>query len=160
MPTMFKDKLEVPPFLLSICIFGKNLHNCLIDSGASCNVMLLTIYQRLGAVPQPMSRVVIQLDKTKVKVIGILKDVCIQLTTNPKIQDIIDIHVVDIPEMYGMLLSRDWTKCLKGWFSIDFTQLWLRWKGLNNQIKIHAEPKLKSMITNYNAPNKILFTQS
>ena len=31
MPTMFKDKVEVPPFLLSIRIYGKNLHNCLID---------------------------------------------------------------------------------------------------------------------------------
>ena len=31
MPTMFKDRLEVPPFLLSISIYGKNLHDCLID---------------------------------------------------------------------------------------------------------------------------------
>ena len=42
MPTMFKDKVEVPPFLLNIRIYGKNLHNFLIDSGASCNVMLLS----------------------------------------------------------------------------------------------------------------------
>ena len=27
MPTMFKDKVEVPPFFLSIRIYGKNLHN-------------------------------------------------------------------------------------------------------------------------------------
>ena len=35
MPTMFKDKVEVPPFLLSIRIYGKNIHNFLIDSRAS-----------------------------------------------------------------------------------------------------------------------------
>ena len=51
MPTMFKDKVEVPPFFLSIRIFGKNLHNCLIDSRASHNVMPLLIVQGLGVNP-------------------------------------------------------------------------------------------------------------
>lgn len=43
---------------------------------------------------------------------------------------------------------------------MDFTQLWPPWKGLNNQIKIDAEPKLKTMITKYNAPNEVEFLQS
>ena len=42
---------------------------------------------------------------------------------------------------------------------MDFIQLWLPWKGLNNQIKIDAEPKLKTMITEQNAPNEIIFLQ-
>ena len=50
-PTMFKDKVEVPPFFLSIKIYGKNLHNFLIDLGSSCNVMQLSIAQRLGVTP-------------------------------------------------------------------------------------------------------------
>ena len=50
-------------------------------------------------------------------------------------------------------------KCLRGWFSTKFTQLWLPWKGLNNQIKIDAEPKLKTMIKKYNASNEIAFLQ-
>ena len=99
------------------------MHNFLIDFGASCNVIRLIISQRLGVVPQPISRVVIQLDKIEFKVISMLKDVCIQLTTYHKIQDIIEIHVADIHEMYEMLLSEEWTKCLRGWFSTDFTQL-------------------------------------
>ena len=83
--------------------------------------MPLSIAQMLIVNPQPSNQVVIQLDKIQVKVIGVLKDVRIQLTIDPWIQDIIDIHVVDIPESYGLLLSREWTKCLRGWFSIDFT---------------------------------------
>ena len=94
------------------------------------------------------------------KVIGVLKDVRIHLTVDPQIQDIIDIHVVDIPETYGLLLSREWMKCLRGWFSIDFIQLWFPWRGLNNKIKIDVEPKLKTMIMDYNAPNEIAFMQS
>ena len=42
---------------------------------------------------------------------------------------------------------------------MDFTQLWLPWKGLNNQIKIDAEPKLKTMIKEYNALNDVAFLQ-
>ena len=77
----------------------------------------------------------IELDKIEVKVIGVLKDVRIQLIADPQIQDIIDIHVVDIMETYELLLRREWKKYLRGWFSIE---LWLPWKGLNNQIKIDA----------------------
>ena len=53
MPTMFKDKVEVPPFFVSIRIYGKNLHNFLIDLEASCNIMSLSIAQRLGVSCQP-----------------------------------------------------------------------------------------------------------
>ena len=160
MPTMFKDKVEVSPFFLSIKIYGKNLSNCFVNLGASCNIMTLSIAQMLGVSPQPSNRVVIQLDKIEVKVIGVLEDVQIQLTIDPWIQGVIDIHVVDIPEQYGFLLSREWMKCLRGWFSTNFTQLWLSWKGLNNQIKIDVEPKLKIMIIEYNALNEITFLQS
>ena len=100
MVTMFKDKVEVPPFFLSIKLYGKNPHNCLIDSEASCNVMPLSIAQNLGVTPQTSNKIVIQLDKMEVKVIGALKDVWIQLTIDPQIQDIIDIHVVEIPETH------------------------------------------------------------
>lgn len=47
MPTMFKDKVVAPPFLLSIRIYGENIHNFLIDLGSSCNVMPLSIAQIL-----------------------------------------------------------------------------------------------------------------
>ena len=122
--------------------------------------MTLSIAQSLGVTPQPSNWIVIQLDKMKVKVIRVLKYVRIQLTIDPQIQDIIDIHVVEILETYGLLLSREWKKCFRGWFSTNFTQLWLSWKGLNNQIKIDAEPKLKTMIIEYNAPNEVAFFSS
>ena len=83
--------------------------------------MPLSIAKRIGVNHQSSNRVVIELDKIEVKVIGVLKDVWIQLTIDPRIQDVIDIHVVDILETYGLLLSREWTKCLRGWFYIDFT---------------------------------------
>ena len=106
MPTLFKDKVEVPPFFLSIIIYGKSLHNCLIDLGDSCNVMPLLIARRLGLTPQSSNIIVIKLDKIEVKVIGMLKDVYIQLTIDPQIQDIIEIHAVGITDSYRLLLSK------------------------------------------------------
>lgn len=113
---MYKDKAKVPPFLLSLSIFRKSLHNYLIDLGSSCNIIPLLIAKTLGVIPKPSNQIVIQLDKTKVKVIEVLKDVRIQITIDPQIQDIIDMHVVEIPETYKLLLSRKWKKCLRGWF--------------------------------------------
>jgi tetrahydromethanopterin S-methyltransferase subunit F len=57
---------------------------------------------------------IIQLDRIEVKVIGELKDVMIMISSNPKIHQVIDIVVVDIPKAYGMLLSRDWSHKSKG----------------------------------------------
>jgi hypothetical protein len=36
-----KERPFVPPFLLTFEVFNKNLHNCLVDSRASSNVMPL-----------------------------------------------------------------------------------------------------------------------
>lgn len=48
-----------------------------------------------------------------------LKDVVIKFSTNPKVFQAINIVVVDILEAYGMLLSRDWSSKLNGYFSTD-----------------------------------------
>jgi hypothetical protein len=95
----------VPPFLLTFEVFNKNLHNCLVDSGESSNVIPLSICKKLNVVPLKRDKHVIQLDRTQVKVMGELKDVMIRMATHPKFVQVIDIIVVDIPEAYGMILS-------------------------------------------------------
>ena len=79
---------------------------------------------------------IIQLDKSQVKVFGELKDVLIRLSSNSKIHQIIDIIVVDIPETYGVILSRDWLAKLNGYFSTDWSHIWLPYKGQPNKIKV------------------------
>ena len=46
-----KGKHFIPPFLLTFEVFNKNLHNCLVDSGASSNVMPFYICKKLNIVP-------------------------------------------------------------------------------------------------------------
>jgi hypothetical protein len=46
-----KDRPFVPHFLLMFEVFNRNLHNCLVDFGASSNVMPLAVCNKLGALP-------------------------------------------------------------------------------------------------------------
>jgi hypothetical protein len=89
-----------------------------------------------------------------VKVVGELKDVMIRITTHPKFVQVIDIIVVDIPEAYGLLLSRDWSEKLNAYFSTDWAHLWLPLKGHTNMIKIYRERYLKHMVTDLETLNK------
>lgn len=70
---LYKTKTGTPPFLLSFKIFGKNLHNFLLDFGASSNVIPFSIFKRFGLIPVQTHKKVIQLDKTRVNVIGELE---------------------------------------------------------------------------------------
>ena len=92
-----RGKPFVPLFLLTFEVFNKNLHNCLVDSGASSNVMPLSICNKLNATLLKSDKHIIQLDITQVKCIGELKDVMIKMDTHPKFVHVIDIIVVDIP---------------------------------------------------------------
>ena len=59
-----KGKPFVPSFLLTFEVFNRNLHNCLVDSGASSNVMPFSICKKLNVVPLKRDKHVIQLDRT------------------------------------------------------------------------------------------------
>jgi hypothetical protein len=76
---------NVPPFLLTFEIFNRNVHNCMVYSGASSNVMPWSICQNINSEVQPSNLKIIQLDRTNVKVIGELKNVLVRLSSNPKV---------------------------------------------------------------------------
>jgi hypothetical protein len=76
------------------------------------------------------------------------------MATHPKFVQVIDIIVVDIPEAYGRLLSRDWSEKLNGYFSTDWAHLWFPLKGHTNMIRINRERYLKHTITDLEAFNE------
>ena len=63
------------------------------------------------------------------KVMGDLKDVIIRLSSNSNVHQVIDVIVVEIPEAYGVILSRDWSENLNGYFATEWSHLWLPFKG-------------------------------
>ena len=149
-----KSKSTTPPFLLTFEIFNMNVSNCMVDSGASTNVIPFSVAKKLNAEIQKSEIKIIQLDSSRVQVIGELRDVLIRLSANPVVHQIIDVIVVDIPEAYGLLLSRDWSKKLKGYFATDWSHLWLPHKGEANKIKVNREPYMKHTVTELNSPNE------
>jgi ribonuclease HI len=152
--TTLSTRKNVPPFLLTFEIFNRNVHNCMVDSGASSNVMPWSVCQKINAEVEPSSLKIIQLDRTDVKVMGELKNVLIRLSSNPKVHQFIDIIVVDIPEVYGMFLSRDWSEQLHGYFATDWSHLWLPENGKPNKIRVNRERYLKFTVTDLNDPNE------
>jgi hypothetical protein len=148
------SKSQVPPFLLTYEIFNFNVHNCLADSGASSNIMPFFVCQKINVVPQIMKTRIIQLDRTYVKVKGELRDVLIRLSSDPRVHQTIDIVVVDIPESYGFLLSRDWSAKLQGYFSTDWSHMWLPYKGKSNQICVNSEAHMKHTVTELEGKNE------
>jgi len=53
---------NVPPFLLTFEIFNRNVHNYMVDSGASSNVMPLSICHKINGKVKPSDLKIIQLD--------------------------------------------------------------------------------------------------
>ena len=94
-----------PLFLLTFEIFNKHVSNCMVDSGASTNVMPTTVAKKINAQIRRSNTKILQLDRTRVQVIGELKDTQIRLVSNPNVWQTIDIVVADIPEAYGLFLS-------------------------------------------------------
>ena len=114
-----KSRSQTPPFFLTFEIFNKNIDNCLVDSGASLNVMPYLVCKKLNAQPNICKTNIILLDRSHVKVMGELKDLMIRLSSNSKVHQVIDVTVVYIPEAYGVILSRDWPTKLNGYFATD-----------------------------------------
>ena len=97
---------------------------------------------------------IIQLDQSGVRVMGKLKEVVIKLSSNPKIFQVIDIVAVDIPKPYGILLSRDWSLKLNGYFATNWSHLILPSKVKPKYIRINSEKHQKYDVIELNVPNE------
>jgi hypothetical protein len=82
----------------------------------------------------------------------------IRMATHRKFVQVIDIIVVDIPESYGLLLSRDWSEKLNGYFSTNWAHLWLPSKGHTKMIRIDRERYLQHTVTDLESFNEPLST--
>ena len=91
--------------------------------------MPLLVCKKINGQPKPTTGQVLQLDRTSVKVIGEMEDVLIRLSTHERVCQYINIVVADIPDSYGLLLSRDWSSRLERYFASDWSHLWFPFKG-------------------------------
>ena len=70
----------------------------MIDLGTSSNVMPHSVCKKLNATWEPFPIQIVQLDRSKVKFVGRIRNVLLRLSADPQIHQTIDITIVDIPK--------------------------------------------------------------
>jgi ribonuclease HI len=135
-----------PPFYTSLNIHDKVLHNCLMDSGASHNLMPKTVMDELGLEVTKTYHDLYSFDSRKVKCLGVIKDLVVSLFQLPMKSVVMDIVVVDVPPKFGMLLSRSWIKRLGGTLQMDLSYATIPVFGGEHR-RIYREAQLAYIIS-------------
>jgi hypothetical protein len=71
------------PFYISLNVHEKILHNCLLDSGASHNLMLKAVMDEIGLEVTKPYQDIFCFDSRKVRCLGLIKDLVINLSQLP-----------------------------------------------------------------------------
>jgi hypothetical protein len=110
-----------PPFYISLNVHDKILHNCLLDSGASHNLMPKAVMDELGLEVTKPYQDLFSFDSRKVRCLSLIKDMVINLAQLPMRSMVMDVVVADIPPKFGLILSRSWGKILVGTLQMDLS---------------------------------------
>ena len=118
---LFGPKIEgryqegpVPPFYVSLKIHDKILHNAMHDSGTSHNLIPKAVMESLGFEITRPYKYIYSFDSSRMKCLGLIKDLCVNIAQIPAKCLLMDIVVADVHPKYGMLLSRYWGDKLQG----------------------------------------------
>jgi hypothetical protein len=125
--TMYLDqpKEKNHPFYVSLGMNGLHLNNFMLHSRASTNVMSLKVMKQLGLKTTRPYGNVCGIDSRRVEVLGVCEDVEVFLIDFPHINVLMDILVIDVPDAWGIILSRTWSSTLKGFLSMNLAHAYI-----------------------------------
>ena len=109
----------VPPFYVTLKTNDSMLYNCMLDSGASHNLMPKTIMDHLNIDITRSYHDLYTFDSKRVPCLGLIKDLVVTLAQIPVKSVVLDIVVTGIPPKFGMLLSRSCYAKLGGTLQMD-----------------------------------------
>jgi hypothetical protein len=112
---------EHPPFFMTLLMNNKSLNNCMLDTGAGANMMSFKVMQQLGLKVTRPYRNVCGFESKAIPTHGVIENVKVCLKEYPEKVIHMDIVVVDIPNVWGMLLSRKFASKLGGTLEMDLT---------------------------------------
>jgi ribonuclease HI len=141
-----------PPFYISLNIHEKILHNCLMDSGASHNVMPKVVMDELGLDITKPYLDLYSFDSRKVKCLGVIKDMVVTLSQLPMKSVVLDVIVADIPPKFGMLLSRSWAKKVGGTLQMDLSYATIPVFGGEHR-RLYREVRLAYLVSDHENPS-------
>jgi hypothetical protein len=147
-----KDRFDAsPPFYISMNIHDKILHNCLMDSGASHNVMPKVVMDELGLDITKPYLDLYSFDSKKVKSLGVIKDMVVTLSQLSMKSVVLDVIVVDIPYKFGMLLSRSWAKKVGCTLQMNLNYATIHVFGGDNR-RLYREVGLAYLVSDHENP--------
>jgi hypothetical protein len=139
------------PFYTSLNIHDKVLHNYLMDSRASHNLMPKIIMEELGLEVTKAYHDLYSFDSRKVKCLGVIKDLVISLFQLPMKSVVMDIVVAYVPPKFRMLLSRYWIKRPGGTLQMDLSYATIPVFG-GEQRRLYREAQLSYIISDETTP--------
>ena len=117
----------------------------MLDSVASHNLMPKAIMKKLGLDITQKYHDLYSFDSSRVRCIGLIKDLVVSLDQIPAKNVLMDVVLADILPQFGMLLSRSWGAKLKGILQLDFS--YATFPVFGQLRKLYREKKMKYMIT-------------
>jgi hypothetical protein len=112
---------EHPPFFMTLIMNNKSLNNCMLDTRVDANKMSLKVMQQLGLkVTQPYMNVC-GFESKAIPTHGVIKNVQVCIKDYPENIIHMDIVVVDVPDVWGMLLFRKFASELGGTLEMNLT---------------------------------------
>jgi hypothetical protein len=135
-------KEDHPPFFVSLMINDLLLHNCMYDSGASSNIITKNVMELLNLKISRPYHNVCAMDSREIEVHGIIVNLQVKLAAYPNITFPMDILVIDVPDAWGMLLSRKWVATMGGHIQMDLSYATIP-SSENSFVKLHREKERK-----------------
>ena len=89
-------------------------------------------------------------DSSRVRCLGLIKYLCVNLAQIPAKSLVTDIVVADIPPKYGMLHSRSWGAKLQGTMQMDMTYATI--PVFSQPRRLYRETHMKYMVSNQERP--------
>jgi hypothetical protein len=140
-----------PPFYIYLNVHDKILHNCLMDTSASHNVMPKVVMEELGLEITKPYQDLYSFGSKKVKCLGLIKDLVVSLAQLPMKSVVMDIVVDDIATKFGMLLSRMWAKKVGGSLQMDLTYATIPFFG-GEHMRLYREVRLAYIVSDHQNP--------
>jgi hypothetical protein len=141
-----------PPFYTSLNVHDKTLHNCLMDSRASQNVMPNVVMEELGLEITKPYLDLYSFDSKKVKCMGLIKDMVVSLAQLPMKSVLMDIVMANTPPKCFMLLSRTWAKKVGGSLQMDLTYATVPLFGGEHR-RLYREVRLAYIFSDHQNPS-------
>jgi hypothetical protein len=120
----FRDQYDGhPPFFMKLLVNDKCLNKSMLDSGAGANMMSLRVMENLGLKATQPYRNVCGFESRAIPTHGVVENVEVRLSRYTERVIHMDIVVLDVPNVWGILLSRTFVSMLGGTLEMDLTYI-------------------------------------